>query len=159
MAIVLSLVVTRRVLAEFVAAVVALKKKASLESLIRNARERRAALRLILMRPSRAVLSAIFSRDRTLQEKREREREVESSGSATKGISILNPIGGYAQPFHLHRDDYERAESFSPSFLRGPVPNWFALSVFSHSSLSWPIQLAADIDERFVMIVVVNGSI
>lgn len=157
MAIVLSLVVTRRVLAEFVAAVVALKKKASLESPIRNARERRAALRLILMRPSRAVLSAIFSRDRTLQEERERERE--SSGSATKGISILNPIGGYAQLFHLHRDDYERAENFSPSFLRGPVPNWFALSVFSRSSLSWPIQLAADIDERFVMIVVVNGSI
>lgn len=154
MAIVLSLVVTRRVLAEFVAAVVALKKEASFESPIRNARKRRAALRLILMRPSRAVLSAIFSRDRTLQEERE-----SASASATKGISILNPIGGYAQPFHLHRDDYERAANFSPSFLRGPVPNWFALSVFSRSLLPWPIQLAADIDERFVMIVVVNGSI
>lgn len=75
MAIVLSLVVTRRVLAEFVAAVVALKKEASLESPIRNARERRAALRLILMRSSRAVLSAIFSRHRTLKKERERERE------------------------------------------------------------------------------------
>jgi len=89
------------------------REKEDTHGMRRREREREAA-------PKR---SAIFSRDRS---------------RSTKGISILNPIGGYAWPFHL--------------FATGPklvLSSPRGLLLLLSLRLRY---LAADIDGRFVMI-------